>query len=56
MKQIVVLFTVLICAVFYATAQKEEILLTIGDTKISKAEFERIYKKNNDNLYNDSDQ
>ncbi len=36
-------------------AQENEILLTIGDTKVSKAEFERIYKKNNSNLYNESD-
>ncbi len=55
MKQIIILFTVLMCSVLYVSGQKEEILLTIGDTKISKAEFERIYKKNNDNLYNDSD-
>ena len=55
MKQIVILFSVLMCSVLYVSGQKEEILLTIGDTKISKAEFERIYKKNNDNLYNDSD-
>lgn len=36
-------------------AQPEETLITIGNTKVSKAEFERIYKKNNNNLYNDSD-
>jgi len=33
----------------------EKILLTIGDTQVSKAEFERIYKKNNSNLYNEAD-
>lgn len=38
-----------------AFAQNEEILITIGDTEISKAEFERIYKKNNSNLYIDTD-
>lgn len=36
-------------------SQLEETLITIGNTKVSKAEFERIYKKNNTNLYNDSD-
>ncbi len=36
-------------------SQDEQTLITIGDTKVSKAEFERIYKKNNSNLYNESD-
>lgn len=36
-------------------AQDNEILLTIGDRKITKGEFERIYRKNNSNLYNKED-
>ncbi|QGY47324.1 hypothetical protein GM418_27750 [Maribellus comscasis] len=35
--------------------QKNETLLTIDTTKISLDEFERIYKKNNSNLYSDND-
>ncbi|HKI88039.1 MAG TPA: peptidylprolyl isomerase [Draconibacterium sp.] len=41
--------------VFSAHAQKDETLLTIGKTNISKAEFERIYKKNNSNLFSEAD-
>lgn len=55
MKQVVVLISILICTSFFAFAQEEEILLTIGDTEISKAEFERIYKKNNANLFDEED-
>jgi len=36
-------------------AQDEQTLITINKTKVSKAEFERIYKKNNNNLYDESD-
>src|SRR5690554_3162448 len=36
-------------------AKKNDILITIGDQKISKAEFEHIYKKNNQVLVNESD-
>lgn len=36
-------------------AQNDSILLTIGDQKISKDEFEYIYKKNNSNLYSEDD-
>jgi peptidyl-prolyl cis-trans isomerase SurA len=38
-----------------AFAQSDETLITIGDTKVSKGEFERIYQKNNNNLYNETD-
>lgn len=55
MKFTVLLILTLIGSALFSSAQKEEILLTIGDTKISKAEFERIYKKNNQNLFNESD-
>ncbi len=40
---------------FPVFSQDEQTLITIDNTKISKAEFERIYRKNNSNLYNDSD-
>ncbi|MFW6310025.1 MAG: peptidylprolyl isomerase [Prolixibacteraceae bacterium] len=54
MKQ-VLLISILLCNAVFVSAQKEEILLTIGDTEISKAEFERIYKKNNENLFDETD-
>lgn len=37
------------------TAQKQEVLITIGGIEIEKAEFERIYLKNNQNLLDESD-
>ncbi|NQU53388.1 MAG: peptidylprolyl isomerase [Bacteroidetes bacterium] len=43
------------CFTLSIFAQKNEIVVTIADTKVSKAEFERIFKKNNNNLYNESD-
>jgi len=55
MKLKVLLIIILIGSTLVSSAQKEEVLLTIGDTKISKAEFERIYKKNNQNLFNEAD-
>jgi peptidyl-prolyl cis-trans isomerase SurA len=36
-------------------AQNSKTLVSIGKTKVSKSEFERIYKKNNSNLYNNSE-
>ncbi|QIA08749.1 peptidylprolyl isomerase [Draconibacterium halophilum] len=36
-------------------AQPSEVLLTVGHHEISKDEFEHIYRKNNSNLYSDSD-
>jgi peptidyl-prolyl cis-trans isomerase SurA len=38
-----------------ALAQDDKTLLTIGDAKISLADYERIYKKNNNNLLNETD-
>jgi peptidyl-prolyl cis-trans isomerase SurA len=38
-----------------ALSQADETLITIGNTKVSKGEFERIYQKNNNNLYNETD-
>ncbi|HKJ78221.1 MAG TPA: peptidylprolyl isomerase [Prolixibacteraceae bacterium] len=55
MRQVVVLISIIIFSAFNTVAQEEEILLKIGDTEISKAEFERIYKKNNQNLFDESD-
>jgi peptidyl-prolyl cis-trans isomerase SurA len=52
-----ILFSFII-AYFFALgsfAQDEQTLITIGETQVSKAEFERIYKKNNNNLYNETD-
>ncbi|MFW5755301.1 MAG: peptidylprolyl isomerase [Tangfeifania sp.] len=34
----------------FANAQNKKVLLTIGDHEITRGEFERIYKKNNQNL------
>ncbi len=42
-------------AILTVYAQDDETILTIGGAKISKAEFERIYKKNNNNLLNESE-
>lgn len=51
-----ILFSFLFIYLFtHSVAQESPVLLTIGDKKISQAEFERIYKKNNSNLYNESD-
>ncbi|WP_319589735.1 peptidylprolyl isomerase [uncultured Draconibacterium sp.] len=47
-----VLFVVVI---FQAAAQPEQVLLQVADHKISKDEFEHIYRKNNSNLYSDAD-
>lgn len=55
MKQVILLISIFVCTLFYSSAQEEETLLKIGDTKISKAEFERIYKKNNENLFDEAD-
>ena len=54
-KFILIVFTIFIASL-NLLAQKEKPLLVIGNTQISKEEFQRIYKKNNSNLYNDSDQ
>src|SRR5690554_5836152 len=48
----------LILTIFFSeilSAGKNDVLIAIGDHKISKEEFERIYKKNNQSLANDSD-
>ncbi len=55
MKRILFSFIIVCSLAFNGLAQNEQTLIQIGDTKVSKAEFERIYKKNNNNLYNDAD-
>ena len=47
-------FALLLIA-FNAFSQADETLITIGNTKVSLGEFERIYKKNNNNLYNETE-
>lgn len=55
MNRIFFLFTVFFALAVNASAQADETLITIGNTKVSKGEFERIYQKNNNNLYSDTD-
>jgi len=50
-----VIFLLFLFFSFNPFAQDEETLLTIGNTTVSKAEYERIYRKNNNNLYNSED-
>jgi peptidyl-prolyl cis-trans isomerase SurA len=49
------LSVVFLLIAFNAFSQSDETLITIGNTKVSKGEFERIYKKNNNNLYNETE-
>lgn len=51
------IFSVIFLSVFAFTAfsQSDETLITIGKTKVSRGEFERIYQKNNNNLYNETE-
>ena len=55
MKHTVLLSIFLTAFALTAVSQPDETLITIGNTKISKGEFERIYQKNNNNLYNQAD-
>ncbi len=55
MKRILFSLIIVCSLAFNGFTQNEETLITIGKTKVSKAEFERIYKKNNNNLYDDAD-
>ena len=52
-----IIFSLIFLSVFVFTvfSQSDETLITIGKTKVSKGEFERIYKKNNNNLYNEAE-
>jgi len=55
MNRVLFSFLFIYSFAFSIFAQDEQILLSIADTQVSKAEFERIYEKNNTNLYNESD-
>ena len=55
MKRIFFSLIIVCISAFIGFSQDEETLLTIGNTEVSKGEFERIYKKNNSNLYDDND-
>ena len=55
MNRILFFFIALCTLGSNAFSQANETLITIGDKKVSKGEFERIYQKNNNNLYNETD-
>ena len=55
MNRFVFLFSVFLTLAANVLAQADQTLITIGNTKVSKGEFERIYQKNNSNLYNETD-
>lgn len=55
MNRILIFLIFVFSATSPARSQTDKILLTIGDTKVTLAEFERIYQKNNNNLYSESD-
>lgn len=46
-RKIIILLSCCLISINLVIAQKSKIVLTIGDKKITKSEFERIYKKNN---------
>ena len=48
-----IFFSFIVLCLFAAKSfsQSDETLITIGDTKVSKGEFERIYKKNNNKIF-----
>lgn len=55
MNRIILSLFILCALAANVLAQSDETLITIGDTKVNKGEFERIYQKNNNNLYNETD-
>lgn len=55
MKKIIIISTLIFLTIFKSNAKDDDIIVTIGDKKISKAEFEQIYKKNNSQLNDESD-
>ena len=55
MRYSVIFFLLFIFIPFFSNAQPNEVLVTIGDSEISKSEFEWAYIKNNTNLINDSE-
>lgn len=55
MNRIIYSLILLIALAFNSNAQIKDAILTIDNQQVSKNEFEHIYKKNNTNLYNDTD-
>ena len=55
MNRILISVIVLCVMSFNSYSQSDATLITIGETKVSKGEFERIYQKNNNNLYNETE-
>ena len=53
-RTIIILITCLIFNFTFSQKDGDKVLLTIDDNKITKAEFERIYKKNNTSTVYDS--
>lgn len=53
-RTIIILITCLIFNYTFSQKDGDKVLLTIDDNKITKAEFERIYKKNNTSTVYDS--
>ena len=53
MRKSILLFTACCCLLTFAKGQ-DEILMTIGNEKVTKAEFERIYHKNNSSVVYDN--
>ncbi len=55
MNRIIYSLILLVAFAFKIAAQNDSVIVTIDNRQISKNEFEHIYKKNNNNLYNESD-
>jgi peptidyl-prolyl cis-trans isomerase SurA len=53
MRKSILLYTTFCCLMTFAKGQ-DEILMTIGNEKVTKAEFERIYHKNNSSVVYDN--
>lgn len=55
LKHIVLFFAGFFLLNGFLKAQDEKVLLKIGNHEITKGEFERIYRKNNQNLFDESE-